>query len=205
MWDDFEELDSNAWVIEPSAPTRSCTFRRLALEKHVTLAVTLDPVDLEAVPELQFMGSDRAVEPLLSTVRERRRLWQPHCSLKENLEMFLGAALPSRQAEGSTAADDVGADCSICYNYRRPMDDVGDDKNDDDDVDMIAERKKDGGEAAAEGDVPDINCDNAACGKPFHRLCLREWLAADASTRQSFGSMFGACPYCSAPIAVKAM
>ncbi len=26
------------------------------------------------------------------------------------------------------------------------------------------------------GDTPDINCDNAACGKPFHRRCLVEWL-----------------------------
>lgn len=129
------------------------------------------------------------------------------------------------------------------------------------------------------GDTPDINCDNTACGKPFHRRCLVEWLnsggrpawengggeqglsgvaaclltacaqflrllsntcpvapaclprclclgrhamllslihavrcnvplvapapPADASTRQSFNTLFGACPYCSAPITVK--
>ena len=53
------------------------------------------------------------------------------------------------------------------------------------------------------GEAPDVNCDNANCGKPFHRRCLVEWLNADTSTRQSFNTLFGACPYCSAPITVK--
>lgn len=38
--------------------------------------------------------------------------------LRENLEAVLGQALPSR-AE-STAAEDVSADCAICYAYRLP-------------------------------------------------------------------------------------
>lgn len=190
FWDELEDLDSRAWVIEPSAPSRSATFRRLALEKHVTLAININPLDIGAVPELQFMGSDRVVEPLLTNVRTNRTLWHPQCSLWMNLGTLLGAPLPERQAEGSTAAEDVGAECAICYNYRRPVE--GSDNAIIDDV--ITEQ----------GDVPEVNCDNPACGKPFHRLCLREWLAADPSSLTSFATMFGACPYCTAPIAVKA-
>jgi E3 ubiquitin-protein ligase FANCL len=194
FWDSLDHLDQTAWIIEPTAPTRSCTYRRVALEKHVTLTITLDPLDLDTIPELHFMGSDRAVQPILSTVRTNRPLWRPSGSLLENLCALLGGPLPEKNSTGGEDGggfEDVGAECSICYNYRRPV-----------------EGEEGEGFAAAEdaedqGDVPEINCDNPACGKPFHRLCLREWLAADATTRQSFDTLFGSCVYCSSPIAVK--
>lgn len=55
------------------------------------------------------------------------------------------------------------------------------------------------------GDVPGINCSNPSCGKPFHRQCLAEWLLADTTTRSSFNTLFGTCPYCSDPITVRAI
>ena len=204
-----------AWIIEPTAPTKSCTYRRIALEKHVTLTITLNPIDLDSIPELHFMGSDRAVQPVLSTVRENRRLWHPSGNLRENLSTLLGAPLPGKNTgDGSglegqgILAEDVGAECAICYNYRRPVedDDGGEEKEERDHTmadDGNDNEINNNQNELLQGDVPEINCDNAACGKPFHRLCLREWLAADATTRQSFGSLFGACPYCSSPIAVK--
>ena len=51
--------------------------------------------------------------------------------------------------------------------------------------------------------VPAHSCDNEACGRPYHAECLAEWLRADPSTQQSFNTLFGACPYCAAPITVK--
>ncbi len=187
LWDELDALDRAAWVIEPTAPPRACAWRRLALEKHVTVALALDPGDpLAAPPELKFMGSDRAVEPMLERVRANRPLWRPEESLLVNLEALLGAPLPAAAAAGGVAAEDVGADCAICYNYRRPREDGEGVLGADD-----------------EGDVPEVCCDQPTCGKPFHRLCLREWLAADATARQSFDTLFGACPYCSGPISVK--
>lgn len=53
------------------------------------------------------------------------------------------------------------------------------------------------------GEAPDVSCDNPQCSKPFHRSCLVEWLNSDTATRQSFSTLFGTCPYCSAPITVK--
>jgi hypothetical protein len=35
------------------------------------------------------------------------------------------------------------------------------------------------------------------------QACLVEWLRVLPSTRQSFGTLFGVCPYCSTQIVVK--
>lgn len=211
FWDALDDLDQTAWIIEPSAPARSCTYRRVALEKHVTLTITLDPLDLDSIPELHFMGSDRAVQPILNSVRTNRLHWRAAGMLRENLSALLGAPLPEKDSgsggeDGGIVAEDVGAECAICYNYRRPVEggDGGGSGGCEDDQ-LMAEARNIEDVVADQnlGDIPEINCDNAACGKPFHRLCLREWLAADATTRQSFDTLFGACPYCSSPIAVK--
>ena len=49
--------------------------------------------------------------------------------------------------------------------------------------------------------VPDIACDG--CSKPFHRLCLAEWLQGLPTTQTSFNRLFGECVYCSKPITVE--
>ncbi|KAL4418745.1 hypothetical protein ABPG77_006418 [Micractinium sp. CCAP 211/92] len=186
LWDTLDDLDAHCWVIEPSAPTRSILHRRIALGSHVSLALTLDPAHPGALPtDCRFMGSDAAVAPFRQRLHDNRGLWQEGRTLRENLEAVLELRLPERQG-GDT--EDASADCAICYAYR-----------------LLPEAAASAPAAAVadEGDTPDINCDNAACGKPFHRRCLVEWLNSDASTRQSFNTLFGSCPYCSAPITVK--
>ncbi|KAI8469297.1 MAG: FANCL C-terminal domain-containing protein [Monoraphidium minutum] len=55
------------------------------------------------------------------------------------------------------------------------------------------------------GDVPDASCDSqGGCGRPFHARCLAEWLRGLPNSRRVFATLFGACPYCSAPVAVRA-
>lgn len=185
LWDGLDDLDAQAWVIEPTAAPRSVVYRRIALGHHVSLALTLDPAQPWALPlDCRFMGSDAAVAPLRQRLHDNRGCWQAGRLLRENLEAVLGVALPQRQGAD---AEDASADCAICYAYRLPP----------------AEGQLPAG--GEEGESPDINCDNAACGKPFHRRCLVEWLNSDTSTRQSFNTLFGACPYCSAPITVKAV
>jgi len=126
-------------------------------------------------------------------------MWDKHSSLKSNIEAVLDLSLPTfcKSSGGVLAAENAGgADCAICYNYRRPV---------------AAGREGSNRERAMEvdpvgmedsRDAPGVYCDNEACGKPFHKECLREWLVSDATTRQSFGKLFGACPYCSSPISV---
>ncbi|XP_060082988.1 E3 ubiquitin-protein ligase FANCL-like [Ylistrum balloti] len=52
-------------------------------------------------------------------------------------------------------------------------------------------------------ELPNQACSDARCGQPFHQTCLYEWLRALPSSRQSFNTIFGDCPYCSKPIKVK--
>jgi hypothetical protein len=55
------------------------------------------------------------------------------------------------------------------------------------------------------GDVPDAACDAAGgCGRPFHSRCLAEWVRGLPGSRRCFATLFGQCPYCSAPVAVRA-
>ncbi|XP_034464397.1 E3 ubiquitin-protein ligase FANCL isoform X1 [Hippoglossus hippoglossus] len=68
---------------------------------------------------------------------------------------------------------DFSTECGICYSYR------------------------------LEAAIPDQVCNDPRCGQPFHQACLYEWLRALPSSRQSFSTVFGECPYCSKPITVK--
>ncbi|XP_070576805.1 E3 ubiquitin-protein ligase FANCL-like [Ptychodera flava] len=68
---------------------------------------------------------------------------------------------------------DFSMECGICYSYR---------------LDTA---------------IPDQVCNDPRCGQPFHQTCLYEWLRALPSSRQSFNTIFGECPYCSKPITVK--
>ena len=197
FWQEMDELDRHTCVIEPSGPTRSCAFRRIVLQKHVSMSITLDPSAPEALPEVTFMGSDKGMEPLLARVQTNRWKWRAEHSVLVNLTEILEMPIPRRgSGNGPDAGVSWGAECAICYNFRRPPARGRDDTT-------VPEMGAANANDIDVGDAPDISCDNASCGKPYHRQCLLEWLASDPSTRTSFGTMFGACPYCSAPIAVK--
>ncbi|SPR00053.1 RING-type domain-containing protein [Plasmodiophora brassicae] len=72
------------------------------------------------------------------------------------------------------AQDEFQLECGICYSVSR------------------------------DGVVADRVCEDARCGRPFHNQCLFEWLQSIPSSRQSFSTLFGACPYCSAPLSATA-
>ena len=66
VWAELDVLDTEAWVIEPEAPTRANLHRRLALNDRSSVHVELDPKPgcARAVPEIRFLGSEAAVAPL---------------------------------------------------------------------------------------------------------------------------------------------
>ncbi|XP_005097811.1 E3 ubiquitin-protein ligase FANCL isoform X1 [Aplysia californica] len=51
-------------------------------------------------------------------------------------------------------------------------------------------------------EVPNVVCEDKRCAQAFHQSCLYEWLRS-LSSRQSFNTIFGECPFCSHPIRVK--
>ena len=50
--------------------------------------------------------------------------------------------------------------------------------------------------------LPDKVCDNLHCARPFHIACLHTWFKSLPSTRQSFNTIFGNCPYCSTNLSI---
>ncbi|KAG0053592.1 hypothetical protein BGZ83_000802 [Gryganskiella cystojenkinii] len=70
----------------------------------------------------------------------------------------------------SVSKDEMNIECGICYSFR------------------------------FDGQIPDQLCSHAKCQQPFHKVCLYEWLRSAHTTRQSFQTLFGLCPYCSETI-----
>lgn len=73
----------------------------------------------------------------------------------------------------TTKKEEFNVECGICYSYRMEL------------------------------EIPDEVCSDTRCGQAFHRTCLYEWLRALPSSRQSFNTIFGECPYCEKAITVK--
>jgi len=65
-------------------------------------------------------------------------------------------------------------ECVICYQYRRE-----------------------------DGSVPSKICDKPNCARPYHNACLYAWLRSVPNNRESFGTVYGKCVFCDAPISAK--
>mmetsp|Transcript_16385 Transcript_16385/g.53374 ORF Transcript_16385/g.53374 Transcript_16385/m.53374 type:complete len:285 (+) Transcript_16385:80-934(+) len=172
LWDELDDLDAHAWVLEPKHPGRDETHRRIALGSHCSLQVRLHPSSPTALPDLQFLGAERSLAPFRRNLNANLRLWCSGRRVRLNLEAVLEVEIPSREAADAADADDYSVECAICYEYE------------------------------LDGTVPDVACDG--CSKPFHRLCLVEWLQGLPTTQTSFNRLFGECVYCSKPITVEA-
>jgi E3 ubiquitin-protein ligase FANCL len=182
LWSELELLDERAWVLEPTAPTGACTYRRLALGPSCAVGVELHLAAPRAAPECRFYGAESSVAPLRQALNANLHSWSLHRTVLDNLEACLGTRLPSaeaaaeaRRAAQNTEAADTGhgAPCAICYAYR------------------------------LDGAIPERVCDNGRCARSFHSACLVEWLRSSAEARTSFDTVFGTCPYCTEPIFAK--
>jgi E3 ubiquitin-protein ligase FANCL len=187
-------------VLDPplGAAPRAAVHRRLSLGGAAALWVSLDArADAAAAPlpppALRVYGPERGAAPRRAALAAALAAWAPPSPeelargggwLHAWLARALGEPLPPPPGAAGAGADaDAEAaappECGICYAFACP----------------------------AGGGPPGVGCDNPRCGRPFHVPCLAEWLRADGGAaggagRAAFGTLFGACPYCSAPIAV---
>lgn len=173
LWGVLDDFDQHTWVLEPDAKasTRSysVTMRRIALQRHCSLSVEIDPMQPFRRCDVRFLGADGTVAPLRQALLRNLHEWDESKLPRVNLERVLDTAFPSPQ---TSEKEDFDMECAICYSYK-----IGD-------------------------IVPDVICENGKCGRPFHRSCLFEWLKALPTSRTSFNTVFGSCPYCSEPLAV---
>lgn len=176
LFDALDDFDAHTWVLEPPRPTRRDTYRRVALGRHASMRVTLDPrAPVTGVPDCRLLGSEAAVAPFKQRLNEKIHLWDMSGDTlpRANLELVLDERFPRREMNASQEEqEEMAGECGICYTYRLQSTD------------------------GMDGCAPDVACDREECCRPYHRECLVQWFRALPDTRESFGTLTGACVYC---------
>lgn len=191
FWNALDDIDANTCVLEPHHPARATGRRRVALEKHVSIQIEVDPASPASICELTFFGNDAAVAPLRERWSSSLFQWDDALSPRENLERVLGVSFPS---PSERKMEEFAIECGICYSYRLELD-AGSDSNTRLPTTSEPQRTM----------IPDRLCENRSCNRPFHEKCLFDWLKALPTARQSFNTVFGECPYCRETISAKFM
>ncbi|PON92149.1 E3 ubiquitin-protein ligase FANCL [Trema orientale] len=128
---------------------------------------------------IRFVGSSQLVDLMRKNWQRNINQWNKDSPFLENLTCLLEIQLP-RPPDVQKIEPQV--ECGICYAQSLPVDEELGDKS---------------------GSGTDYLCENANCHRGFHSICLGDWLRSITTTRQSFNVLFGNCPYCSEPVAVK--
>ncbi|KAL0343449.1 UNVERIFIED_CONTAM: E3 ubiquitin-protein ligase FANCL [Sesamum angustifolium] len=143
---------------------------------------TLDDIDRSfwfQSGRCRFLGSDTTVNFLSDIWKRNCKRWAKDKSFPENLARVFDTQLTQPP---HVQKNEEQVECGICYAQYLPIDDeLG----------------------AKSGSATDYTCENGNCNRAFHSVCLGDWLRSITTTRQSFDVLFGNCPYCSDPIAVK--
>ncbi|XP_035027874.2 E3 ubiquitin-protein ligase FANCL isoform X1 [Hippoglossus stenolepis] len=171
FWDVLDEIDDNTWILEPEKPSRSDTMRRIAIGNNVSIKVEVDPRHPKMLPECCLLGAEHVEMPAQTMVTPLRNKLNSNMHLWNPDSSVLRNLRDVLEIEFPSPAthekSDFSTECGICYSYR------------------------------LEAAIPDQVCNDPRCGQPFHQACLYEWLRALPSSRQSFSTVFGECPYCS--------
>eukprot|EP00903_Cladosiphon_okamuranus_P010480 g9915.t2 len=115
LWKVLDDLDQQTWVLEPEKPSRSTTHRRIAVARHCSVMLKIDPKSPQDVPEVRFLGSQAIIGPLREAYERNLFQWNHALLVRANLEAALELKLPS---PATTTKADYSADCGICYAYR---------------------------------------------------------------------------------------
>ncbi|XP_010463517.1 PREDICTED: E3 ubiquitin-protein ligase FANCL-like isoform X1 [Camelina sativa] len=184
FWSVLDDIDKSLCVVDVKQPSRASSVRRIHAGNDCIILVHIDFNDPKSLPECRFIGPlppAMHMNNLHTSWRRNSKKWSKEISFRENLECILGTELP--KPPGLQEEDDhQQVECGICYAQFLPTDE----------------------ELGARSGTPtDYTCENISCNKSFHSLCLTDWLRSITTTRQSFDVLFGNCPYCSDPVAVK--
>lgn len=141
--------------------------------------LSLNAKDPRALPECRFLGSDTKANLLRKKWKMNCKRWTKDNAFTANLMNVLNIQLPQPLNDQK---NDHQTECGVCYAQYLPIDDELGPKS---------------------GSGIDYTCENYNCSRAFHSVCLGDWLRSITTTRQSFNVLFGNCPYCSNPVAVR--
>lgn len=218
---ELSEIDSKTWVLEPSQPNFSTSYRRLALERSCSIVLDIDIDNPSKICAINFFGPVNRVNYFRSSLNRNLHLWSNDKSVKENLELMLGFVLPSKNIDSKSEQDNLCEECGICYTYSISNPSESNQniymKNNNSNSNTISylrnndSMNNDNNKSSnsfsntikTSVSVPDQACGNPRCCKIYHFSCLVDWLRSLASSKTSFGTMFGSCPYCQEAISVR--
>ncbi|PKA58146.1 E3 ubiquitin-protein ligase FANCL [Apostasia shenzhenica] len=180
FWSTMDSIDKNLLVIYPKQPTLACSYRQIYLGNDCCLLLFIDAQNPTSLPGCRFLGLNTTTEIIRKKWQRNGRKWSNERSFIENLSLLLETNIPG--CTTTFQKEEWEIECGICYAGQLPL---GDDSQ------------------ANNGEYPDYTCDNPCCQRAFHTVCLRDWLRSITTTKKSFDVLFGSCPYCSDPVAVK--
>ncbi|XP_071708482.1 uncharacterized protein [Rutidosis leptorrhynchoides] len=179
FWSTVEDIDKSLSVSESAQLHRATTFRHINIGNDCSIVLFIRANDSTSLPECRLMGSDEKINLLRDKWRRNCKKWTKDKLFSENLANILELQLPG---PSGVEKNNQQVECGICYSQFLPIDDELGPKS---------------------GGGTDYSCENNTCSKAFHSICLGDWLRSITTTRQSFDVLFGSCPYCSDPVAVK--
>ncbi|CAK7339690.1 unnamed protein product [Dovyalis caffra] len=179
FWSTLDDIDHSLRVTNKKQLSRATTCREIDIGNDCLIMLSINAKDPRSLPECRFMGSGPMVNPVRKLWLRNSKRWMKDKTLPESLAFILETELPR---PSHVLEKDQQVECGICYAQYLPIDEeLG----------------------TTSGAGTDHTCDNTSCGRAFHTVCLVDWLRSITTTRQSFDVLFGNCPYCSEPVAVK--
>ncbi|KTF90219.1 hypothetical protein cypCar_00027038, partial [Cyprinus carpio] len=137
FWSVLDEIDEQTWVLEPEKPTKADSMRRIAIGNNVSIKVQIDPRHPKMLPECCLLGAEhdclltvlsaallwhfferieiRVVTPLRNKLNANMHLWNPDCSVLQNMTDVLEIEFPSPTTHEKSS---FSVECGICYSYR---------------------------------------------------------------------------------------
>jgi E3 ubiquitin-protein ligase FANCL len=113
--------------------------------------------------------------------------------------LVLSITLPSKNIKNSSDTE-FFIECGICYTYSIALTDVSHlelattSTTNSTSIDHMCN---------TDSHVPDQVCSNPKCNRMYHFSCLVNWLQSIPTSKTSFGTLFGQCPYCNEPLSVQ--
>ncbi|XP_052429244.1 E3 ubiquitin-protein ligase FANCL [Carassius gibelio] len=115
FWSVLDEIDEQTWVLEPEKPTKADSMRRIAIGNNVSIKVQIDPRHPKMLPECCLLGAEHVVTPLRNKLNANMHLWNPDCSVLQNMRDVLEIEFPSPSTHEKS---NFSVECGICYSYR---------------------------------------------------------------------------------------
>ncbi|KAK8794654.1 hypothetical protein WA158_001635 [Blastocystis sp. Blastoise] len=171
FWREMEDIDNNTIVVDPSQPTCRDTYRRFLIDMKCSIYLSINPLSPRELGEWRITGPEQQAEKYISLFVNNINQWSLQFSIRENLERILSLTIPPPSQRQDIT---LNTQCVICYSYNLNIN--------------------------GKSYIPDKTCENEKCGRCFHSTCLIEWLQSNPTTKQSFDTLFGKCPYCSTPL-----